>query len=102
MSTHPKWIMKYVHNSKVSAVRIVNWEDHHQIATITDVYTHNGEKSEGMEAAELIAAAPEMLDALKTAARDLEMLLSGEADNTEENTRATLETIRAAIEKAQS
>lgn len=64
---HPKWIIKFVHNSKVNAVNIVNWDDHHHIATIPGVFDwcSDGSPSEGKQAARLIAAAPELLEALQ-------------------------------------
>lgn len=68
---HPKWIKKYVHKSKINAVHIVNWEDHHHIATIPHVYAHNGEKSEGAQAADLIVVAPELLQFAKDIKRYL-------------------------------
>jgi hypothetical protein len=65
MTNHPKWTIKHVHASKVNAVRIVDWEFHHEVATVRDCYTHNDEASDGMKAAQLIAAAPELLEALQ-------------------------------------
>lgn len=66
MNTHPKWIIKYIHKSKINAVKIVNWEDNSEVCTIPHVYTlPTMGPSEGYKAANLIAAAPELLEALQ-------------------------------------
>jgi hypothetical protein len=54
------------------------------------------------ENARLIAAAPELLEACKTALKDTEMLLSGECDATDENYNATITVLMDAIQKATS
>lgn len=63
---HPQWVIKFVHKSKVNAVKIVEWENHHEVATIRYVYTHNGEESDGAKNARLISSAPELLESIRT------------------------------------
>jgi hypothetical protein len=50
--------------------------------------------------AKLIAAAPTMLEALKVALEDTEMLLNGDCEPTPDNLIATIEVIKNAINKA--
>ena len=107
MNTHPKWAIKYVGKSKVNAVKIVNWDDHAEIATIPHVYQFNGEKSEGSKAADLIAAAPELLEALSVSAELIRLVIAAGFDVQLESrytpkgdTQAVLDTADAAIAKA--
>jgi hypothetical protein len=69
-TSHPQWAIKRIHRSKISAVKIVNWQDHHEIATIPYVYDDpNGELdrlgNHGATIANLIVSAPELLAALE-------------------------------------
>jgi len=96
---HPTWIIKYVHKSKINAVKIADWETHHEIATIPDVYQFNGQESHGAKAARLIAVAPELLTALEAAVLHIERmnLTATEAASTPQS---ELDYMNAAIAKA--
>jgi hypothetical protein len=99
MKTFPKLAIKYIHNSKVNAVKIVDWEYHHEVAVIRDCYTHNGEPSEGMEAAQLFSASPELFKQLDNAVSMMEAVWNNETVPPA-LLRVTIDEARAALEKA--
>jgi len=71
-----KWIIKYVSNSKIHAVKIVTRETHSEIATIPHVYElPTMGKSEGMDAAELMVNAPELMEMVERLTARLESVL---------------------------
>lgn len=104
METLPKWIMKYVHKSKIHAVKIVEWGSHGEVCTIPYVYElPTMGKSDGMRAAELITAAPELLENAEKALALLEAIAceyGARLDGTELETTATRQALNAAIMKA--
>lgn len=96
MRDHPEWIIKFLHKSKIGAVKIVTWEDHSEIATIPHVYTWKGEKSEGAKAAQLITSTHELLKACQMAEY---VLTSGEIV-TDEDKQRTILALQNVIAKA--
>lgn len=94
---HPTLVMKYVHKSKINAVKIADWQDHHDIATVPYVYTYNGEESEGAKYARLFTAAPELLDALESCYSELNQLAFMSGDKL---ASITLRKAQDAIQKA--
>lgn len=96
MSDHPEWIIKFIHKSKIHAVKIVTWEEHTEIATVPHVYTYNGEKSEGAKAAQLITTAPELLKACQMA----EYVLTEGEIVTDEDRQRTILALQNALTKA--
>lgn len=57
----PKWAIKYIHKSKRYAVKIINQEDHREVADVPGVFDWSDGPTEGKKAAQLIVAAPELL-----------------------------------------
>ncbi len=64
-NTPRKFAIKHVHKSKVYAVKIITRQEHHEIATIPNVYEILGEKSEGYKASVLFVNSPELFEVLK-------------------------------------
>lgn len=93
---HPEWVLKFIHKSKIHAVKIVTWEERHEIATVPHVYTYNGEKSEGAKAAQLITSVHELLQACQMAEY---VLTSGEIV-TDDDIQRTISALQNAIAKA--
>lgn len=63
--TPAPWRIKRVANSKIHAVRIIGGDTFSLVATIQDVYPNDPHFTEGQADARLIAAAPELLEALE-------------------------------------
>ena len=84
---HPQWIVKYGFRNRNP--KIVRWQDHSEIAKVTSETD-----------AALIAAAPELLNALKECATHDGAMAERSHDHALRRLVAINEIVRAAIEKA--
>lgn len=89
------WTLKYVAHSKRGAVRIVDKATHGRICEVQDAR----QDMEGAPNARLIAAAPELADALRECVCILGSILDGTSMPHDNDVHAVL-SARAALEKA--